>query len=282
MRTRRIDVGDVTLEVAEAGEGGRPFLLVHGFGGAKEDFAPYLDLLAALGWHAVSPDLRGHGASDKPDDEGAYSLKTFTADLITLADALGWETFTLLGHSMGGMVVQVLALDHADRLDGLVLMDTSHGVPQDVDPAIVDLGQQVVRQGGMPLLVEVTKQVVDPISSPAHQRMVETRPGYGLWSDAKTLNAAAAMWLSMSGQLISQEDRIDQLADLDVPVLVVVGELDRPFLAQSQRMAEAIPGARLETIPNAGHSPQFENADHWWSVVSAFVSGLPHVTASQP
>ena len=43
MRVRRVPVGDVALEIAEAGEGGRPFLLVHGFAGAKEDFSPFLD-----------------------------------------------------------------------------------------------------------------------------------------------------------------------------------------------------------------------------------------------
>jgi 2-succinyl-6-hydroxy-2,4-cyclohexadiene-1-carboxylate synthase len=274
MRTRRIDVGEVTLEVAEAGEGGRPFLLVHGFGAAKEDFVPYLDLLAALGWHAVSPDLRGHGSSDQPDDEGAYSLKTFASDLVALVDALGWSRFTLLGHSMGGMVVQVLALDHADRLDALILMDTSHGVPPGVDPAIVDLGQQVVREGGMPLLVEVTKQIEDPLSSPAHRRLVETRPGYGLWSDGKTLGASPAMWLTMSGQLITQEDRIDQLAHLDLPVLVIVGELDGPFLVHSEAMGKAIPGATYAVIPDAGHSPQFESPDAWWLTLTAFLAEL--------
>jgi pimeloyl-ACP methyl ester carboxylesterase len=269
MRTRRIDVGEVTLEVAEAGEGGRPFMLVHGFGGAKEDFLPYLDLLAAMGWHAVAPDLRGHGSSEQPDDEGAYSLKTFSADLIALAEALGWPTFTLLGHSMGGMVVQVLALDHGDRLDALILMDTSPDTPDGFDPAIIDLGQQVVREGGMPMLVQVTKQIEDPLSSPAHRRLVAQRPGYGDWSDGKTLAASPSMWLSMSGQLIAQDDRIERLADLRLPVLVMVGELDAPFIAPCRRMAKAIPNARLVEIPDAGHSPQFEVA------LTGFLAELP-------
>jgi pimeloyl-ACP methyl ester carboxylesterase len=273
MRTRRIDIGDVTLEIAEAGDGGRPLLLVHGFGGAKEDFVPYLDLLAALGWHAVAPDLRGHGASDQPVDEAAYSLDIFTADLIALADALGWSRFALLGHSMGGMVVQVLALAHGDRLERLILMDTSHGVPEGVDSDIVELGQAVVRDGGMALLVSASKEIEDPLASPAYQRLVRDRPGYGLWSDSKTLAASPAMWLSMSGQLVSQADRIDDLASLDLPVLVLVGELDTPFLAQSERMAKVIPEARLVVLPNGGHSPQFEAPDDWWLALTSFLAG---------
>ena len=71
MTERQIDVGDVSLAVAESGAGQRPLLLVHGFTGAKEDFTPWLEPLAAAGWHAVAPDLRGHGVSSKPAAESA-------------------------------------------------------------------------------------------------------------------------------------------------------------------------------------------------------------------
>ena len=63
---RSVRTGDVSLEIAEAGAGGRPLLMVHGFTGAKEDFADFFDRLAERGWHVVAPDLRGHGASDHP------------------------------------------------------------------------------------------------------------------------------------------------------------------------------------------------------------------------
>ena len=71
---RQVKAGDVRLSIAEAGAGQRPLLMVHGFTGAKEDFTPWLDQLADLGWHAVAPDLRGHGASSKPAEESAYSF----------------------------------------------------------------------------------------------------------------------------------------------------------------------------------------------------------------
>src|ERR1700736_2823200 len=147
MRTRRIAVdstesgntesgntesGTIELEVAESAPAdgpGRPLLLTHGFCGAKEDFTGYLELLAVLGWHTVAPDLRGHGASSAPEGQTSYSLDVFSRDLQALADALGWSTFVLLGHSMGGMVAQVLALDAPQRLAGLVLMDTSPASP---------------------------------------------------------------------------------------------------------------------------------------------------------
>jgi pimeloyl-ACP methyl ester carboxylesterase len=81
---RHVDLGDVHLSIAEAGAGGRPLLLVHGFTGAKEDFTPWFDRLANVGWHPVAPDLRGHGASSKPTADAAYSLEILADDVLRL------------------------------------------------------------------------------------------------------------------------------------------------------------------------------------------------------
>src|SRR5438132_11087021 len=96
MEVRRIEAGAVGLEVAEAGAGGRPLLAVHGFGGAKEDFADHIDRLGAAGWHVVAPDLRGHGNSDHPTGEDAYDFPLFAAVLLGLAYALGRERYVPL------------------------------------------------------------------------------------------------------------------------------------------------------------------------------------------
>src|SRR3954468_18845733 len=151
-------VGEIDLEVADAGKGGRPFLLVHGFTGAKEDFTDWLDPLAARGWHAVAPDLRGHGGSAHPDKETDYSFEIFADDMVRLADALGWDRFVLLGHSMGGMIAQQLALSTAGaRLDGLILMDTSPSTPEGLDPDAVETAREIVAAAGMEKLVEVLR-----------------------------------------------------------------------------------------------------------------------------
>ena len=126
---RSVRVGDVSLEIAEAGAGGHPLLMVHGFTGAKEDFTDWFDQLVERGWHVVAPDLRGHGASADPPRPQDYSLALFEADVLALADDLGWDRFVLLGHSMGGMISQEIALHQPGRLDGLVLMDTVPDAP---------------------------------------------------------------------------------------------------------------------------------------------------------
>ena len=281
MERRRIELGGgLGLEVLEAGApGARPLMLVHGFTGAKEDFADHLDALAASGWHVVAPDLRGHGASDRPPGGESYGLRRFAADLVHLAGALGWARFTLLGHSMGGMAAQHLAIDAPDRLEGLVLMGTSHSVPDGIDPVVVELGKAVVRSGGMGLLVEAARPPAGPLGTPAHDRVVRQRAGYREFSERKTLSASADMWLAMVDELLAQPDRLADLAAVEVPTLVLVGEQDRSFLAHSRRIAAAMPRARLVVVPDAGHSPQFENPRAWFEALSAFLDDL---AASDP
>ncbi len=275
MKTRRIAVRGVGLEVLEAGEGGRPLLLVHGFTGAKEDFADHVDALGARGWHVVAPDQRGHGASDHPAGSERYSLRIFAADVLGLADALGWRRFTLLGHSMGGMVVQHVALDAGHRLDGLVLMDTSHAAPDGIDRELVELGKAVVAEGGMQLLVETQRDREEgPLTTAAHLRMLRTRPGYAEMGERNTLRSSPDMWTTMVDEILDQPDRLDRLATLAVPTLVIVGEQDRPFLEHAERMAGAIPGARLVVIADAGHSPQFEAPGAWWAALTDFLDGI--------
>jgi pimeloyl-ACP methyl ester carboxylesterase len=276
MRVSQVDIGPVTLSVAEAGPGGRPLLLVHGFGGAKEDFTDFLDDLAGLGWHAVAPDLRGHGASDKPDDEAAYSFEIFAADVLALADRLGWDRFVVLGHSMGGMIVQHVVLDRPERVAALVLMDTSHASPDGIDPAIVDLAVTVLREHGVETFVQLSKELADPLASPAHTRLLRERAGYEAFCDAKALGASGAMRISMFPRFIDQPDRLARLAGVAVPTLVIVGEQDDAFVAHALRMAKTIPGARLAVIPDAGHSPQFEHTEAWWTALTSFLEELVH------
>ena len=82
--------------------------------------------------------------------------------------------------------------------------------------------------------------------------------------------------------MLTQHDRLGELAGLPdrLPALVIVGEQDAPFVGPSKRMAETIPDATLVVIADAGHSPQFENPDDWWSALSTFLARLER--APQP
>jgi pimeloyl-ACP methyl ester carboxylesterase len=270
--------GSLSIALAEAGAGGRPLLLLHGFTGAKEDFTDHLDALAAQGWHAVAPDQRGHGGSSQPDDEAAYTFEAFATDLLGLFDALGWDRAVVLGHSMGGMVVQTAILAAPERFEGLVLMDTSHRGLR-ADPELVALGAALARTEGIAAVLaaqEALAQSDQPLGTGAHQRLVDTRPGYKAFGDRKMLASSAHMYAAMLTTITSAAgvDRLPDLRRVRVPTLVLVGEEDAPFRKPSQRMAEAIPGAQLVVLPDGGHSPQFECTELWWKALTDFLDRL--------
>lgn len=267
--------GDTALALAEAGAGGRPLLLVHGFTGAKEDFTEWLDPLAAAGWHAVAPDQRGHGDSAKPDDEAAYSFDAYADDLLALLDALGWASAVVLGHSMGGMVVQTAALRAPERFEAIVLMDTSHRAVR-ADEGVIDLAIAIARTEGMAAVIAAQEAAAgaDPLANDVHTRLVAERPGYKEFGDRKMLGSSPVMYASMIRAITDRAsglDRLDDLRSIRVPTLVIVGEHDGPFVKPSQRMADAIPTAELAVIPGGAHSPQFEAPEQWWKALSAFL-----------
>jgi 2-succinyl-6-hydroxy-2,4-cyclohexadiene-1-carboxylate synthase len=273
----RVTVDDgVGLEVRRVGAG-PPFVMVHGFGGAKEDFADHAE---QLGRHAtvVTFDHRGHGESDKPGDPAAYSLDRLAADTVQVAQALGFERFRLLGHSMGGMVVRRLVLSEPERVDALVLMDTASGPPEGMDASMVDLAAGIALDDGMAELKRV-RDVYDPLGTPAHQRLLVQRPGYGEYCDAVWFSLSAVMWATLAPEIVRQADELDRMRGIRCPTLVIVGEQDQPFLAPSRAMADAIPDARLVVISDAGHSPQFENPSEWFAAVDEFVRLHDHAPA---
>jgi pimeloyl-ACP methyl ester carboxylesterase len=262
------------LAYAEAGAGGRPFLLVHGFTGAKEDFTEWLEPLAETGWHAVAPDNRGHGASEKPADESQYSFDLLADDVLALADDLwGSESpFVLLGHSMGGMVAQTVALRAPERVSGLVLMDTLHGPLPIISREELDLAKLVVREQGIDGLAAALKERGGKLDTPAHERVLRERPGYQEFNDRKFADTAPAAYAALLEAMFSSTDRLDALRALSMPTLVITGDQDRPIVKPSMAMAEAIPDAELAVIPDAGHSPQFENPAAWWNALSTFLA----------
>jgi 3-oxoadipate enol-lactonase len=271
---RPLSVGVLRLAAVEAGAGGRPLLLVHGFTGGKHDFAGHVDDLAAAGWHVVAYDQRGHGESDKPSEESDYSFDLYAGDLLAALDDLGWDRAVVLGHSMGGMVLQVAALRAPERFAGLVLMDTGPGALA-IDRDMAEHAIALCRELGMPAFADILdSRGPGPLESEPARRVRETRPDVverGAWSIRA---CSPAMYSSMIGHMLDAEDRLPALAGVRAPTLVLVGEQDSLLVEPSRRMAAAIPGARLEVIPDAGHSPQEENPAAWAKALGAFLDTL--------
>ncbi|PWI45806.1 alpha/beta fold hydrolase [Streptomyces sp. ICBB 8177] len=128
MDLRMIDAGGIRLACRVSGDpGGPPVVLLHALGEDGSDWTAVAEELGRR--HRVfTPDLRGHGRSDRP---GQYAFELMRDDLGALLDALRLERPTLVGHSMGGVVAYLYAAKHPDRVDRLVLEDTPPPFPLD-------------------------------------------------------------------------------------------------------------------------------------------------------
>jgi pimeloyl-ACP methyl ester carboxylesterase len=153
-------------------------------------------------------------------------------------------------------------------------MDTSPGPIPSMDPAVLELGAQIAIDDGKDAL-KAALDAFAPLDSEAYQRLLEQRPGYQAYVDHKWNSLSIVMWAALARAIAHQSDDLALLGELAIPVLVLVGEQDEAFIAPSEAMRSTIPGARLVTIPDAGHSPQFENPDAWYAAMAEFVAAVP-------
>ncbi|MDR3510685.1 MAG: alpha/beta hydrolase [Caulobacteraceae bacterium] len=126
IRTRQIEANGLTFAVDEAGEGDAVALLLHGFPESRRSWRAQLPALAALGWRAVAPDLRGYGGSSRPSGRAAYGMDQLIGDVAGLFDALGARRRLLIAHDWGGVVAWAFAIERARPLDGLVILNAPH------------------------------------------------------------------------------------------------------------------------------------------------------------
>lgn len=126
IRTRTIEANDLEFLIDEAGEGDSVALLLHGFPESRRCWRHQLPALAALGWHAVAPDMRGYGGSSRPRGREAYRIEHLVEDAAALFDALGAERRLLIGHDWGGMIAWAFAIRRARPLDGLAVLNAPH------------------------------------------------------------------------------------------------------------------------------------------------------------
>jgi pimeloyl-ACP methyl ester carboxylesterase len=127
METRRIPLSTgVTLNVAVAGPpGAPPLILLHGF---PESHRTWRHQIADLSrdYRIVAPDQRGFGRSDKPQETEAYETGKIVADVLSLADALDIDRFSLVGHDWGGAVAWAAALQRPSRVERLIIVNAPH------------------------------------------------------------------------------------------------------------------------------------------------------------
>lgn len=135
LESARIDVGEVSLHVVQAGpEGGPLVVLLHGFPEFWYAWKGVVAPLVAAGFRVALPDQRGYGDSDKPRDVAAYQIDRLGDDVANLIAALGRERAFVVAHDWGGGVAWNLAIRHPARVAKLAVLDTPHPDVEHVMP----------------------------------------------------------------------------------------------------------------------------------------------------
>ena len=130
---RRVGTNGIELNIAEQGEG--PLvLMLHGFPESWYSWRHQIPAVAAAGFHAVAPDMRGYGKSDKPDDIATYNQVEVTNDIVGLISALGYETAIVFGHDWGAPTAWSCALHHPDKVTAVGVLSVPFSPRASVPP----------------------------------------------------------------------------------------------------------------------------------------------------
>jgi pimeloyl-ACP methyl ester carboxylesterase len=251
--------------VTDRGDG-PPILFAHGTLMDRTMFAPQIEALA--------PEYRAAAFDFRARTEfwaGPYDLDDLVGDTLAVADGLGMDAPVLAGMSMGGFTALRYALQHPDRLSGLVLIDAGAEPYDEADRE---------QYGGM---------VADLPDADRISRGLAEASAHFLFGETTTAETPELVerWVSrwetyvpegVYHEVHSWLDRpgvADRLDEIDVPTLVVHGEEDRSLpIDGAERMADTIPDAELVRVPESGHTATLERPDVVSEAIAAFLAGV--------
>jgi len=236
----------ITLAATAHGQGS-PLLMIPGLGAARSVYAPIVPLLAEQ-HRVIVFDPRGVGDSDITD--GPYSMAQLAGDAACVLDAAHEHDAAVFGASMGGMVAQHLAIEHADRVSRLILGCTSPGTSHAVraDP---EATRRLLGKGGK-TPEEAYRIACTVLYSPAFQHTHEGFIEQQIRERARRPVRARAF--SAQYEAVRQHDPWDRLPDITAPTLLLHGSEDEVMPpSNSEVLAQRIPGARVEILDGLGH-----------------------------
>ena len=289
------------MAVAEAGPADAPpVILLHGFPESHRTWARVAPLLADR-FRLVMPDLRGFGDSDRPQEVAAYSTDTLVADLFALADALGIDRFSLVGHDWGGAVAWAAALRGNPRIDRLAIVNSPH--PAIFQRSIIDhaaqrAGSQYIRAFRDPgMEASVAAMGVDRFFDKSFRNHVdlaaidpaERARSIAEWSRPGALTAMFN-WYRASHILVPAMDDDDAavpdwvvrgVARLAIPVGVIWGLDDAALLpVQLEGIGEIGDDVTVIPLAGVGHFAPWQAPDQVAAALRDFLSAAKPATGA--
>jgi 2-succinyl-6-hydroxy-2,4-cyclohexadiene-1-carboxylate synthase len=261
----------IGVRVIGTGGSSPPLLLLHGFSGSSASWGESLLERLCVGRRLIAVDLPGHGESDVPLESGRFAFASVVADLTDLLDVLDVPSAVWVGYSMGGRLALGAALLVPDRVSKLVLESASPGLATEAERAdrrssdellarrieSNEIGAFVSEWEDQPLF-ETQRRLAPADRAELRRRRMENRP-------AALASCLRGLGTGMQPSLWSA------LEHVLVPTLLIAGHDDPKFVQMNERMFEALPDARLELVPDAGHTVHLEQPEAWASAVESFV-----------
>ncbi|MEZ5922976.1 MAG: alpha/beta hydrolase [Hyphomicrobiaceae bacterium] len=254
---------DVTMEYATAGDGARVAIFIHGYGDSWYSHNGMLEALPS-GWRAYAVSLRGHGGSSKPRQ--GYTVQGHADDVIGFMAAMGLTKAVVIGHSMGSLIAQEIAIQRPELVSHLVLIasatSSDNEVIKGLKAEIADLTDPMPRQFSQDFQAGTC---VNPMG-----------PGMTLEGVVdESAKIPAHVWKLEADALIGYRPINHDGADLGKirsPTLVIWGVHDGIFPRSEQdRLARLIPGARLSVHETSGHAVNWEFPEWTMREVATFV-----------
>lgn len=260
----RLQANGIEIEYSIDGNG-EPLVLVAGLGYTRWCWHRVIPELAK-NYKVISFDNRGTGGTTRT--EGPYTAELLADDTAALLDGLGIKKATIVGISMGGFITQALVLRRPDLFKKMILMSTGYGGPKQVPPA-----------------PEMLDKIKNPKMDLRARALLACAPGFDerekdffeYWMDHRSKNLPHAegykSQLAIGLSLIDEDKSFEPaLQNLDVPTLILFGELDQLIpAANAELLQKAIPGSKVVVFPQIAHFLPFEHPQGVVEEISKFV-----------
>lgn len=249
----RAQVGDLEIAYEELGDpAGSPMLLVSGLATQMISWEDeFCEILGARGFRLIRFDNRDVGRSSAVDEP--YDLDDMASDVAGLLDALGIDTAHIVGRSLGGMIGQMLAAGHPDRVLSLasVMSTTGDKAVGRPDPAVISMLFEPLRTDRSGYVAGYVR-LYGAIGSPAYPVGKEALEQMAERAFERGINARGAGRQLMAS--IQMGDRTERLGVIRAPTVVIHGSDDRLInVSGGVATTAAIPGARWVEIKGMGH-----------------------------
>lgn len=256
-----IETNGTRIHVAQRGSGELAVVFLHYYGGSSRTWDGVASELSDR-YRIVATDHRGWGESEAPLD--GYGSADLAADAEGLIQTLGLARYVLVGHSMGGKVAQLIASRQPDGLEGLVLV-----APSPPSPMLLSDEQRATLTGAYQSR-ESVEFVIDNVLTA--KSLDAARREQVIEDSLKAAPQAKAAWPNVA----MGEDISAAVASIDVPTIVISGELDqvdRIATLQAELMPR-IPHAAMHILPGTGHLSPLEAPVELAHIIARFVAGI--------